>query len=295
MSAFSEPAILHLPQIALGGMSLPERLSEAEKILHQAVDGGITFFDTADLYQKGKNEENLGRGLKSKRSQLLLSTKVGNQWNPDGKTWFWNPRKAYLLKAVEESLKRLRTDYIDLYQLHGGTIDDPWEEIFEVFELLKHQGKIRAFGISSIRPNVIRKVMASNPPSTIMMQYSPVDRRPEETVFPMLEKTATRVLVRGSLARGILIDKPVTGFLDLPKEKVSEIKDEILSSGHSSEAVLIRFGLSEKAVSSLVIGASSAEQVQKLLRGFAESQSVPAELIARLKTKFPSNFYQDHR
>jgi aryl-alcohol dehydrogenase-like predicted oxidoreductase len=127
----STGVVFNLPEIALGCMSLPERFSEAERIVHQAIDAGITFFDTADLYQKGKNEENLGKSIQSRRSELILATKVGNEWNSDGTAWHWNPRKEHILKAVEDSLKRLRTDYLDLYQLHGGTLDDPWHEVFE--------------------------------------------------------------------------------------------------------------------------------------------------------------------
>ncbi|HSF55593.1 MAG TPA: aldo/keto reductase [Algoriphagus sp.] len=295
MSEFPKSEILQLPEIALGCMSLPENFSEAEKILHKALDSGIFFFDTADMYQKGKVEDNLGRALKSKRAQVVISTKVGNQWNSSGTAWSWNPRKSYILKAIEESLKRLRTDYLDLYQLHGGTIEDPWEETLEAFEILKTQGKIRAFGISSIRPNVIRKVMSMQPPATIMMQYNPLDRRPEEEMFPFLENTKTRVLVRGAFAKGILIDKPLTGFLDIPKEKVEEIKTEIHSLGFAAEAVLIRYGLAEKAVSSLVIGASSVDQIEKLAKGYQESKAIPKELILKLKQKFAANLYHDHR
>lgn len=276
-------------------MSLPEAFSEAEKVVHSAIDSGLRYFDTADLYQKGKNEENLGRAIRGRRGDLYVASKVGNQWNPDGKSWSWNPRKAYLLPAVEASLKRLRTDHLDLCQLHGGTLEDPWDEVFEAFGRLREQGKIRGFGISSIRPNVIRKVMEMNPPATIMMQYSPLDRRPEESVFPLLEQSGTRVLVRGAFAKGILIDKPAVGFLGFPAEKVAEIKAEIAASGFSPEAVLIRFGLIEKAVSSLVIGASSVAQVQKLRAGLEESESVPDDLILRLKEKLPKNQYQDHR
>jgi aryl-alcohol dehydrogenase-like predicted oxidoreductase len=283
------------PELALGCMSLPERFSDAEKIVHAAIDSGIRFFDTADLYQKGKNEENLGLAIREKRNQLILASKVGNQWNADGTAWTWNPRKAYILQAVEQSLRRMRTDYLDLYQLHGGMLEDPWEETLEAFELLKSQGKIKAYGISSIRPNVIRKVMALNPPSTIMMQYSPLDRRPEEEVFPILENTETRVLVRGAFAKGILIDKQVASVLDFPKEKVAEIKTEIQSQGFSPESVLIRFGLMEKAVSSLIIGASAVSQVEKIRKGFQESQAIPEELILKLKQKFALNLYQDHR
>jgi aryl-alcohol dehydrogenase-like predicted oxidoreductase len=295
MCAMSPSELLQLPKIGLGCMSLPESFEAAQKVINQALDSEITFFDTADLYQKGKNEENLGKALRLRRTDVILATKVGNQWNPDGKSWSWNPRKEYILKAVEDSLKRLQTDYIDLYQLHGGTIEDPWDEIFEAFELLKCQGKIRAFGISSIRPNVIRKVMAMNSPATILMQYSPLDRRPEEAIFPKLEETETRVLVRGAFAKGMLIDRPVSDFLDLPSEKVEQIKEEIRGMGFSPEAVLIRFGLSEKVVSSLVIGASSTDQIEKIILGMRESESIPASMMAEWKARFPANLYQDHR
>ncbi|GMQ29839.1 aldo/keto reductase [Algoriphagus confluentis] len=281
--------------IGLGCMSLPERSSEAKKILEEAWQGGIRFFDTADLYQAGKNEVNLGKFFQGKRSEVVLATKVGNQLHPDGKTWSWNPSKSYILEAVEKSLQRLKTDYIDLYQLHGGTMEDPWENTLEAFEILKNQGKIRAFGISSIRPNVIRKVMELNPPATIMMQYSPLDRRPEEEIFPLLEKTQTRVLVRGGMTKGILLDKPTAGFLDLSKEEVEEIKKEIHSSGFSPEAVLTRYSMEEKAVGMMVIGASKPEQLKKNLKAFEESKSIPEEYILNLKQKFLPNKYQDHR
>jgi aryl-alcohol dehydrogenase-like predicted oxidoreductase len=165
----------------------------------------------------------------------------------------------------------------------------------EAFELLKDQGKIKSFGISSIRPNVIRKVMELNPPATIMMQYSPVDRRPEETVFPLLAKSATRVLVRGTFAKGILINKPSAPFLDLSKERVEQIKKAIQGTGYSPESVLIRYGLVEEAVSSLIIGASSVDQIEKITKGYAESQSIPDALIQELKSNFSPNLYQDHR
>src|SRR5690606_22414438 len=156
--------------IALGCMSLKGNLKVDQKIIDTTLEGGINFFDTADLYQKGLNEEIVGAAIKYRRKDLIVATKVGNQLREDGSGWDWNPSKSYILKAVEDSLKRLQTDYIDLYQLHGGTLEDPWDETLEAFEILKSQGKIRAFGISSIRPNVIRKVLGMSSPATIMMQ-----------------------------------------------------------------------------------------------------------------------------
>jgi aryl-alcohol dehydrogenase-like predicted oxidoreductase len=276
-------------------MSLRGNLKEDQKIIGAAISGGINFLDTADLYQKGLNEEIIGAALKNRRNDIFLATKVGNQLRPDGSGWDWNPRKSYILKAVEESLKRLQTDYIDLYQLHGGTIEDPWDETLEAFEILKSQGKIRAFGISSIRPNVIRKVLEMSSPATIMMQYNPLDRRPEETVFPLISQTQTRVLVRGAFAKGLLINKAAEPFLEYAAADVNEIRELITDSGVLPEAFLIRFGLLQPAVGSLVIGASSVQQVEKMISAYQQQEMISDELMREISDKIPLNRYTQHR
>ncbi|SFB43884.1 aldo/keto reductase [Algoriphagus aquimarinus] len=281
--------------IALGCMSLKGNLKEDQKIIDKAIAGGIDFLDTADLYQKGLNEEIVGAAIKDRRKDVILATKVGNQLRADGSGWDWNPSKAYILKAVEESLKRLQTDYIDIYQLHGGTLEDPWEETLEAFEILKSQGKIRAFGISSIRPNVIRKVLGMSSPATIMMQYNPLDRRPEETAFPLIAESDARVLVRGTLAKGLLIHKSAEPFLEYTAAEVIEIRELIADSGLLPEAFLIRFGLLQPAVGSLVIGASSVEQVEKMIFAYKQHEMISDELIRELATKIPLNYYKQHR
>ena len=172
---------LNISVIGFGCMSLKDNQQQNETIIHEALEYGINYFDTADLYDKGMNEVSVGKALKSKRAKAILATKVGNQWRSDGSRWDWNPNKKYILAAVEESLKRLQTDYIDVYQLHGGTIDDPVDETIEAFELLQKQGKIRWYGISSIRPNVIREYVQRSNIVSVMMQYSLLDRRAEET------------------------------------------------------------------------------------------------------------------
>ena len=186
-------------------MSLKPNEPENET-LHHAIDSGITYFDTADLYDKGANEELIGRALKQKRNQIILATNVVNQWRSDGSGWDWNPRKDYILKAVEGSLKRLQTDRIDLCQLHGGTIDDPIDETIEAFEQLIKEGKVRYYGISSIRPNVIRYWTEHSNIVSVMMQYSLLDRRPEEECLSLLKEKNIGVLVRGSVAQGFLVN-----------------------------------------------------------------------------------------
>ena len=147
---------LQVSRIAFGCMSLQQEPGSID-VLQRAVALGINYFDTADLYDKGVNETLVGTALKGVRDKVVIATKVGNVWRPDGSGWDWNPSKQHILKSVDESLKRLQTDYIDLYQLHGGTLQDPIDESIEAFEQLVQQGKIRYYGISSIRPNVIRE------------------------------------------------------------------------------------------------------------------------------------------
>ena len=172
---------IKVSKIGFGCMSLSSN-SEKDNIdlIHRAKELGINYLDTADLYDKGMSEIAVGKAIKKMRSKIILATKAGNQWRSDGSGWDWNPRKDYILQAADKSLRRLQTDYIDLYQLHGGTIDDPIDETIEAFEQLKQQGKIREYGISSIRPNVIREYVKRSSIVSVMMQYSILDRRPEE-------------------------------------------------------------------------------------------------------------------
>src|ERR1019366_7189527 len=163
---------------------------------------------------KGQNEKALGKAVRHKRKEVVIASKVGNQIRIDGSGMDWNPRKEYIISSVEESLKRLQTDYIDLYQLHGGTIEDPIDETIGAFETLQQQGKIRFYGISSIRPNVIREYVKRSNIISVMMQYSLLDRRPEETCFGLLEKKHIGVLARGGVAKGLLIDKPAENYLN---------------------------------------------------------------------------------
>ncbi|PZX61210.1 aryl-alcohol dehydrogenase-like predicted oxidoreductase [Algoriphagus ratkowskyi] len=296
MEKIKLPALdFEISPIALGCMSLKGNIKSDQQIIDAAISGGINFLDTADLYQKGLNEEIVGAAVKGRRKHIILASKVGNQWREDGSGWDWNPKKAYILKCAEESLQRLQTDYIDLYQLHGGTLEDPWDETLEAFEILKSQGKIRAFGISSIRPNVIRKVLELYPPATIMMQYNPLDRRPEETAFPLIATSKARVLVRGTFAKGLLIDKSAESYMDHSDEEVGKVRKLIAVSGMLPEAFLIRFGLNQAAVGSLVIGASSVEQVEKMLLGYEQNEMISEELLQEITKQLPLNLYTQHR
>lgn len=289
---------LQISELSFGCMSLEEDQATSTTLLHQALDGGINFFDTADLYQQGENERLLGRAFKGMREQVILATKVGNQWRADGSGWDWNPTKAYILEAVDKSLQRLQTDYIDLYQLHGGTIDDPIDETIEAFEQLKQAGKIRHWGISSIRPNVIREYVKRSSLVSVMMQYSLLDRRPEESCLDLLQQHSIGVLARGSLAQGLLVNKAPKPYLGLMQEQVARtaraVSKHASSSSRSEAAVAVRYVLHHPAVCSAVVGIRTPKQLQEALTT-AGTSHLSEQAYADLQQESPILVYEQHR
>lgn len=131
---------LYVSELSLGTMSLPNNAIEAQKIIETAIHAGINFFDTANIYDGSQNEKLVGKTLKEHREHVILATKVGNKLNTDGEGWTWNPTKVHIMEEVKHSLHRLGTDYIDLYQLHGGTMEDNVDETIDAFESLKKKG-----------------------------------------------------------------------------------------------------------------------------------------------------------
>ena len=288
---------LSVSEIGFGCMSLSSNETESEKIINMALDGGINFFDTADLYDKGANEIVVGKALKAHRKNVIIATKAGNQWRADGSGWDWNPDPAYLRSQVEKSLTSLQTDYIDLYQLHGGTIEDPIDDIIEMFEQLQQQGKIRYYGISSIRPNVIRQYVQRSNIVSVMMQYSLLDRRPEESCFSLLQEHTIGVLARGSLAQGLLINKPAKPYLNYSKEEVQQAANAVHSlstNKRNATHTALRFVLQQPAVTSAVVGIRTEEQLKDILLTLNTETLTEAELN-ELRTSVPQNQYEQHR
>lgn len=288
---------LSVSEIGFGCMSLGHDDVDNARLIHHALDQGINFFDTADLYEHGQNEMTVGKALQAKRAAVIIASKVGNQWKEDGSGWNWNPGKDYIIAAVEASLKRLQTDYIDLYQLHGGTLEDPIDDTIAAFETLQQQGKIRYYGISSIRPNVIREYVKRSHMVSVMMQYSLLDRRPEETCFPLLLENNIGVLARGSVGKGLLVDKPAAPYLNYTEEAVGAAAAAIkaLSSPSRDAAqTALRFVLQQPAVSSAIVGIRTAAQLEDALRA-VQAPALQPEEIGALKQVIPVNRYDQHR
>lgn len=288
---------LYISAIGFGCMSLGEDQVANEQLLHRAIELGINFFDTADLYQKGWNEISVGKALKTKRDKLIIATKAGNQWRADGSGWDWNPGKEYILQCADESLKRLQTDYIDLYQLHGGTIDDPIDETIAAFEQLKQQGKIRYYGISSIRPNVIREYIKRSDIVSVMMQYSLLDRRPEETCLPMLQQHNIGVLARGPVAQGLLINKTPKPYLNYTAEKVQQAAaavHAVSNAQRNAAQTAIRFVLQHPAVTAAIPGIRTMQQLEEAVQAL-EAPALSMADLQLLQQSIPVNFYEQHR
>ncbi len=288
-------------EIGLGCMSLGTDEQKAISLLHEAIDMGVTLLDTADLYDEGRNEEIVGKAIKGRRSDVVLATKVGNRRIPGKDGWVWDASKAYIMEAVKDSLRRLQTDYIDLYQLHGGTLDDPIDETIEAFEQLKREGVIRQYGISSIRPNVIREYVKRSHIVSLMSQYSILDRRPEEEVLPLLAEHGISAIVRGPVASGALAhgreDKAQKGYLGIEGEELVKLRhhlEQLCDEKRSLTQLAIRYSLAHPATGAVIPGASSSEQ----LRHNVEAGNLPPlteQEVSLIRSLRPANTYTQHR
>ena len=297
---------LMVSEIGLGCMSLAKAGEAADAIVHRALDLGVNFFDTADLYERGANEERLARALGGRRGEVIVATKVGNRWRAGGDGWDWDPSPAHIRRAVEASLRRLGTGYIDLYQLHGGTIEDPIDDVIATFEALRLAGTIRAWGISSIRPNVIREYAARSPIASVMMQYSVLDRRPEEQALPLLRDRGISVIARGPVAKGLLAYAPPRGEHGKParaepghdRKRVAAIQQVLgevsAAAGRTPAQSALRFALAAPAVATVIPGASSLAQLHDNVAAAATAPLGESEAAA-LCAAAPAQRYAVHR
>jgi len=288
---------LAISAVSMGCMSLGTDDAENEKLIHTAIEHGINFFDTADLYNKGANEETVGKALRAKRNDVFIATKGGNQWRADGSGWDWNPSRDYIIQAAEQSLTRLGVDHIDLYQLHGGTINDAIDETIDAFEILCRQGKIRYYGISSIRPNVIREYVQRSNIVSVMMQYSLLDRRPEEEILSLLQQHNIGVLARGTLASGLLVDKPAKSYLNHTETEVAataQVVQKLTDGKHTATAVAMQYVLAQPAVTTAVVGIRTHGQLENALNAALAPALTPQQTQA-LAEAIPAHRYQEHR
>ena len=206
---------LEVSEIGLGcmGMSFsygpPKDKQEMIALLRKAVELGVTFFDTAEVYGPFLNEELVGEGLAPFRKQVVIATKFGWEANPnDGGKWnALNSRPEHIKQAVEGSLKRLKTDVIDLLYQHRVDLNVPIEDVAGTVKELIQQGKVKHFGLSEAGAQTIRRAHAVQPVTALQSEYSLWWRQPEETVMPALEELGIGFVPFSPLGKGFLTGK----------------------------------------------------------------------------------------
>ncbi len=260
---------------------------ECARMIHRALDAGINFIDTADVYSRGESEEIVGKALKGRRDRVVLATKAFNPMGDDP-----NQRgssRRWLTRAVEDSLRRLGTDYIDLYQVHRPAPDTDVEETLSVLTDLLRTGKVRAIGASTFpaadiveaqwvaERRGLARFRTEQPP------YSILSRSIEREVLPACQRYGMGVLAWSPLSKGMLtgryrqgqpppdslrtkfFPKAMTDATSL--DKVEQLIPLAESAGLSLMHMALAFVVAHPAVTSAIIGPRTLEQLDGLLAG----------------------------
>ncbi|HUI08556.1 MAG TPA: aldo/keto reductase [Verrucomicrobiae bacterium] len=175
---------------------------ESIATVQRAVELGINFFDTADMYGWGHSEEIVGQALKPHRDRVYIATKVGF-WHDDRNRRTLNESKDYVLRACDASLRRLQTDRIDLYQCHLWRTER-WTEFLDAFETLQEQGKIRFYGVSTNDFDMVQRFNERNHLTSVQSTYNLLDRHVEREILPYCQAHDIAFIARGPLATGKL-------------------------------------------------------------------------------------------
>ena len=270
-------------------------VDDCVRIVHAAIDGGINFIDTADVYSRGESEEIVGKALQGRRDDVILATKVhGNMGEGVNE---WGNSRVWIMREVENSLRRLGTDHIDLYQIHRPEADTDVEETLSALTDLQRQGKIRYFGCSTypgwqiVEAHWKAERRGLSPFRTEQPPYSIFARQIERDVLPIAERYGMGVLVWSPLNRGWLTGRYRRGSFDRSPESraartwaksqfdesrpeiqrkldlVEDLSKVAADAGVSLQHLAIAFTLAHPAVSSSIIGPRTMEQLDDLLAG----------------------------
>jgi aryl-alcohol dehydrogenase-like predicted oxidoreductase len=192
--------------MSFGYTPIPDR-NEMIALIRKAVEMGITFFDTAEVYGPFTNEELIGEALEPFKGQVAIATKFGWKAAADGKWTELDSRPENIKKVAEASLKRLKTDAIDLFYQHRVDLNVPIEEVAGAVKDLIQEGKVKHFGLSEAGVETVRRAHAVQPVAALQSEYSLWHRKPEEDIIPTLEELGIGFVPYSPLGKGFLTGK----------------------------------------------------------------------------------------
>ncbi|MFN2302542.1 MAG: aldo/keto reductase [Anaerolineales bacterium] len=280
---------------AIGGSEWGEvQDQESLDMISAALDMGINFFDTSDVYGDGHSERLLGQAMQGRRDQFIVATKIGWRGFDDQKQVSAYDTIDKLMAGVESNLQRLNTDYVDLIQCHIDFREPNMEIFVEGFQKLQEEGKVRAYGVSTSDYSYLQAFNADNQTAALQIDYSILNRTPEKEIFPYTIENDLGVLVRGPLAMGILtgkFSKDVSFDEGDFRQRWIENEDEYqiflndlakveklkaLTNGRSLAQLAIQFTMQHPAVTVAIPGAKRISQLK---------ENVKAALLPQLSTE----------
>lgn len=281
----------------VGGHNLYVDVDESAGValVEEALDRGITFLDTADVYGTGRSEELVGKAIEGRRDEVVLATKGGVLFGEAGSGIDNSP--AYLRRALHASLGRLGVDYVDLYYIHRIDGKTPLEESYGEVMRFKEEGLIRAGGLSNVEVTHIEAAMRSGPVDAVQCQYNMLQRQVEGEVLHFCRDNGISFVPWGPLAYGLLSGKYSRGFelaesdwrhrsgafnehYEKNLEIVRQLNEVIAPTGAPLAHVALQWLLTKPAVTSVIAGAKRPEQVADNAR--ADTSTLDADVLAKL-------------
>lgn len=269
-----------------------------------ALELGVTFYDTADVYGAGHSEELLGRAMKGRRERFIVGSKIGWQQYDGERNRSQYDSIEKLIAGVDTNLKRLGTDHLDLIQCHIGYEEANTQVFIDGFRRLKEKGKVRAWGVSTGDIAHVRRFNEGGDCDTLQIDYSILNRDPESEILPYCKEHGIGVIVRGPIAMGILADK-FTGnetfkgddfrkaWIDDPeqhaqfKRDLDTVKSLRPIAGESGVAELaLRFALTHEAIATVIPGARNPLQADRNTRSMAKGR-LSADVMAQVDKVVP--------
>jgi len=303
-------------ELCLGTMIFGQQVDEttAVKIINRAVDLGINFIDTADVYAKGRSEEIVGNAIRGMRDDIVLATKVRGRTGPDPNGEGLS--RKHIMRNLETSLKRLGTDYIDLYQVHRVDPATPLKETMATLSDLVRSGKVRYIGCSNFpawqleKALRISEVQGVEAFATVQPRYNVVDRDIERELLPLCVEEGIGVIPYSPLAGGILtgkyhLGKPapegsrgqlrpvmVSRYLNPRNQAILQVLEEVSSeTGMSLSQISLAWLMANPAITSPIVGASKLEQLEENI-GVLD-HSLPVETLTRISEASKPDWLRD--